>query len=84
MKTDNYDRLVCTQSKELFKLCFFYTEENLNLFSLAELREISDMCKDISKRADDIISDRRTNLKKRIAEYKENKQWHIVNYTKKH
>lgn len=45
MKTDNYDRLVCTQAKELFKLCFFYTEENLNLFSLAELNEISSMCK---------------------------------------
>lgn len=70
MKTDNYDRLVCTQAKELFKLCFFYTEENFELFSLAELREISDMCKDISKRIDDIMSDRRTNFRKRAEEFK--------------
>ena len=52
MKTDNYDRLVCTQAKELFKLCFFYTEENFNLFSLAELSELSNMCKYIADEAD--------------------------------
>ena len=74
MKTDNYDRLVCTQAKELFKLCFFYTEENFNLFSLAELREISDICKDISKQADKMMDNKRTKLKDRAAEYKENKQ----------
>ena len=63
MKTDNYDRLVCTRAKELFKLCFFYTEENFNLFSLPELLELSNMCKYISVEAD-----------KKIAELKENRE----------
>ncbi len=57
MKTNNYDRLVCTQAKELFKLCFFYTEENFDLFCLAELLELSNMCKYVEDEADKKIKE---------------------------
>lgn len=57
MKTNNYDRLVCTQAKELFKLCFFYTEENFDLFCLAELLELSNMCKYVADEADKKIKE---------------------------
>lgn len=50
MKTNNYDKLVCTQVKELFRTCF--TKENLALFNLCELIDISNLCKQVADEAD--------------------------------
>lgn len=50
MKTNNYDKLVCTHVKELFRTCF--TKENLALFDLWELIDISNLCKQVGEEAD--------------------------------
>ena len=50
MKTNRDYKLVFTQVKELFRTCF--TKENLALFDLVELIDISNLCKQVADEAD--------------------------------